>query len=160
MIHVATALPASLLAVMLLGLVRESHAAEPAPLTRESAWADRAAELVFREDFADRRPTELRMTPGAPGGVRSAWRGSDAGHDGGPAYMIDFELPVGKRQDFHFPVPETVSTGIHYRFHLKVDVDPEPKPGSLRLRINQSDTLHSIYHSRRWRKSGSRAGSG
>lgn len=159
MIRPANALPICLLGVTLFGLARKSHAAEPAPLTRESAWADRAAEHVFREDFAGRRPTALRTSPVGPGRVvHSAGPVSDAGHDGGPAYMIDFELPVGKSQDFHFPVPESPSTGIHYRFHLKVDVDPEPEPGSLHLRINQSGTLHSIYHSRpleeEWIKSG------
>lgn len=159
MIHVNNALPVCLLALTLFGLVREAHADEPAPLMRDSAWADRTAELVFREEFTDRRATKLEMSPGKPEVVHSAGRVTDIGHDGGSAYMIDFELPVGERQNFHFPVPESDSTGIHYRFYLKVDVDPEPELGSLHLRINQADTsLHSIYHSRPleedWAKSG------
>ena len=159
MIQLDSLLPAWLLALTLCGLVRQWHADAPAPLMRESAWADKTAEVVFRENFTDPRPAELRISPRGPGLVRFAGRLGDVGHDGGPAYMIDFELPVGNRQDLHLPVPESDSTGIHYRFHLKVDVDPEPKPGSLHLRINQGDpSLHSIYHSRPleedWVKSG------
>ena len=158
MLRLANPLPVWLLGVTLFGWARESHAAEPAPLTREAAWADQTAKPVFREDFTEPRPTELKMSPGDPKRVRSAGRVGDGGHDGGPAYVVDFELPVGKRQDLLLPVPECDPTGIHYRFYLKVDVDPEPTPGSLHLRINQSDTLHSIYHSRPleedWVKSG------
>lgn len=125
MIHRNAVLFSGSLALALSGLVCETRADEPPPLMRESAWADRTAEILLREDFSHRRTAELEISSGEPEVVHFAGRVEDAGHDGGPAYMVDFELPVGKGQEFHFPVPETDSTGIHYRFLLKVDVDPE-----------------------------------
>jgi hypothetical protein len=132
-----------------LGLRGGAYAVEPAPLMREAVWADGTAETIFREDFADPGATELEMRPERPKALRSAERVGDGGHDSGPAYRIDLELPVGETQEFRFPVREADATGIQYRFYLKVDVQPEPAPGTLHLRINQADTsLHSIYHSR------------
>ncbi|MCF7854929.1 MAG: hypothetical protein K9N51_09030 [Candidatus Pacebacteria bacterium] len=119
-------------------------------LSYDDIWAKGGAAPVYEQDFSEGGPAArpaVRIYKGESNAPTYNDRLANGGYDGSDCWMIEAELPAGRWTKIRFPLPETEADGIHYRFLLKIESQPEFGPTDLALAINEGSHpfAHSVY---------------